>query len=358
MIQTQDLLLRPSEELTLSTRGYRLMNKLGEGSYAQVFLAEFTIKDGDDKSTKMLACKVVDVSKAPKDFVKKFLPRELDILVRINHPHIIHIHSIFQRKTKYFIFMRHAENGDLLEFILKKGPISEAQSRVWMRQLALAIQYLHDMEIAHRDLKCENALITNNYNLKLADFGFSRDGQGRKLTSTTYCGSLSYAAPEVLRGMPYHPKIADIWSLGVILYIMVNKAMPFDDTNVKRLHEQQINRRWKFRSKVVDQLSDNIKAVVGHLMEPDITKRWRVDQVVTSDWMAMDSRLTQMTNAEEIALAQAQQEKQSYMDSLNKKHTGLDKKAGQLSEMKVLKTSAADSEKAKKYTSAETVVKV
>ncbi|VEN46544.1 unnamed protein product [Callosobruchus maculatus] len=261
----QDLLLRPSEELTLSSRGYRLMHKLGEGSYAQVFLAEFTNKDADDKTTKLLACKVVDVSKAPKDFVKKFLPRELDILVRINHPHIIHIHSIFQRKTKYFIFMRHAENGDLLEFILKKGPISEAQSRVWMRQIALAIQYLHDMEIAHRDLKCENALITSNYNLKLADFGFSRfvtDGQGRKLTSTTYCGSLSYAAPEVLRGMPYHPKIADIWSLGVILYIMVNKAMPFDDTNVKRLHEQQVNRRWKFRSKSLKR--HNISRWIDH----------------------------------------------------------------------------------------------
>nr|CAI5829738.1 unnamed protein product [Callosobruchus analis] len=83
-------------------------------------------------------------------------------------------------------------------------------------------------------------------------------------------------------------------------------------------------------------------------MEPDITKRWRVEQIVTSEWMAMDNRLMQMTAAEEMALAHAQQEKQSYIDSLNKKATGLDRKTGQMSEMKVLKTSAPEGEKAKK----------
>ncbi|KAK9870299.1 hypothetical protein WA026_006386 [Henosepilachna vigintioctopunctata] len=248
-----------SEELTLSNRGYKLMKQLGEGSYAKVFLAEYSFNKADSGSTKILACKIIDTSKAPRDFVKKFLPRELDILVKINHPHIVHVHSIFQRKVKYYIFMRFAENGDLLEFILKRGAISEAQARVWLRQLALGIQYLHDMDIAHRDLKCENVLITNNYNVKIADFGFARfvtDATGKRICSETYCGSLSYAAPEILKGSPYHPRIADIWSLGIILYVMLNKAMPFDDTNIKRLYEQQTNRRWKFRAKVADILSE------------------------------------------------------------------------------------------------------
>ncbi|CAH1159635.1 unnamed protein product [Phaedon cochleariae] len=363
MVMAQDLLLRASEELTLKTRGYRLLQKLGEGSYATVYLAEFLAGNDKEKTSekanKLLACKVVDVSKAPKDFVKKFLPRELDILIRINHPHIIHIHSIFQRKTKYFIFMRNAENGDLLEFILKKGPISEAQSRVWFRQIALAVQYLHDMEIAHRDLKCENALITSNYNLKLADFGFARfvvDNHGRKLTSTTYCGSLSYAAPEVLRGLPYHPKIADVWSLGVILYIMVNKAMPFDDNNVKRLHDQQMNHKWKFRSKVVDHLSENIKDLVTRLLEPEANKRWQVNQILSSDWLGMDPRLTQLSPAEETALAQAQVERKNYVESGNK--TGADdKKVLQLEEVKVLKPTVNEDDKIKKFPSTEAVMK-
>ncbi|KAB0799084.1 hypothetical protein PPYR_06964 [Photinus pyralis] len=332
-----DLGQSPSEEATLQSRGYQLLRKLGEGSYAKVYLTEFKLRENSvgesTKSPSNLACKVIDTVKAPKDFVKKFLPRELEILVKLNHPHIIHVHSIFQRKTKYFIFMRFAEHGDLLEFILKKGSISEPQARVWIRQLALALQYLHDMEIAHRDLKCENALITNNYNLKLADFGFARyivDCNGKNIPSETYCGSLSYAAPEILRGMPYHPKIADLWSLGVILYIMLNKAMPFDDTNIKRLYEQQSNKRWRFRAKFVDVLSDQVKKLAAHLLEPDIAKRWRVEQILNSDWLAMDPRLTQLNHAERLAMQHAQEERKKYLEgrkgsiAVGKKKTSAD----------------------------------
>lgn len=343
------LQLRTSEELTLSQKGYRLFKKLGEGSYAQVFLAQFKSSVNDDKP-KDLACKIVDTGKAPKDFVKKFLPRELDILVRLNHPHVIHIHSIFQRKMKYFIFMRHAENGDLLEFILKKGPVSEAQSRVWVRQIGLAIQYLHEMDVAHRDLKCENCLITSNYNIKLADFGFARfvlDIHGKKTTSSTYCGSLSYAAPEVLRGMPYYPKISDLWSFGIIIYIMVNKAMPFDDTNVKKLYDHQVNKRWKFRAKVADGLSENLKILVAKLLEPDVSKRWKIIQVLKSDWIAMDPRLTSMSGNEQEAILQAQQERKIYINSLMRKSTRtLEKVSLKTDDIKILKANVQADQKA------------
>ncbi|XP_018332598.1 testis-specific serine/threonine-protein kinase 1 [Agrilus planipennis] len=312
---SKDLNSTPSEEYTLTSRGYALIKKLGEGSYAKVYLSEFS--KGKDKKSTQLACKIIDTAKAPKDFVRKFLPRELEILIKLNHPHIIHVHSIFQRKTKYFIFMRYAENGDLLEYILKKGVIPEGQARVWLRQIALALQYLHEMEIAHRDLKCENALITSNYNIKLADFGFARyviDNHGKKITSDTYCGSLSYAAPEVLRGMPYHPKIADLWSVGVILYIMLNKAMPFDDNNIKRLYEQQISRRWRFRAKVADSLSEQVKKLTANLLEPDTTKRFVVNQILTSDWLGMDPRLLVLNGAEQAALQSAQEERKKIVD--------------------------------------------
>jgi len=103
-----------------------------------VYLAEYKPEHESEKNS-ILACKIIDTASAPKDFVKKFLPRELDILVKLNHPHVVHVHSIFQRRTKYFIFMRFAENGDLLEFILKYGAVAENQARVWFRQLALGI---------------------------------------------------------------------------------------------------------------------------------------------------------------------------------------------------------------------------
>ncbi|XP_015595959.1 testis-specific serine/threonine-protein kinase 1-like [Cephus cinctus] len=315
-----DLNQTASEEAILQARGYKLIKKLGEGSYAKVYLAEYR-PENDPERNNSLACKVVDTVKAPKDFVRKFLPRELDILVKLNHPHVVHVHSIFQRRTKYFIFMRFAENGDLLDFILKNGAVAESQARVWLRQLSLGLQYLHEMEIAHRDMKCENVLLTSNYNVKLADFGFARyvvDARGKKVLSDTYCGSLSYAAPEILKGSPYNPKIADIWSLGVILYIILNKAMPFDDTNIKRLYEQQTNKRWKFRGKVTDILSEQAKKLVINLLEPDTGKRWRMDQVIHSEWIAMDPRLMILTPAEQTALNAAIEERKKNEEKLTK----------------------------------------
>lgn len=264
-----------------------------ECTSSQVFLTEYTCKTDNHKA--VLACKVIETLKAPRDFVIKFLPREIDVLIRLNHPHMIHVHSIFQRKTKYYIFMRYGENGDLLGYILKNGAVSENQSRVWMRQLALGLQYIHELEIAHRDIKCENILLTANFNVKLSDFGFARyvvDDDDQPVLSETYCGSMSYAAPEILRGKPYQPKPTDLWSLGVVLFVMLNKSMPFDDTRMRKLYEQQMGKKYRFRSRIGSMITLECKSLVKHLLEPDPGLRHNATQVLISDWIAMDSRLT------------------------------------------------------------------
>lgn len=191
--------------------------------------------------------------------------------------------------------MRFSENGDLLGYILKNGCVSENQSRVWFRQLALGIQYLHELEIAHRDIKCENILLTANYNVKLSDYGFSRfclDDTDTLALSETYCGSMSYAAPEILRGKPYLPKPTDLWSLGVVLFVMLNKCMPFDDTQMRKLYEQQMGKKYRFRSSISSAVSTECKSIVKHLLEPDPGLRHSAQQVLNSEWIAMDSRLT------------------------------------------------------------------
>lgn len=197
----------------------------------------------DETRHTMVACKVIDTNNAPRDYLTKFLPRELDVLIRTNHPHIVNVSCIFQRRAKYFIFLRYAENGDLLDFLTTNGAIPETQCRLWMRQISSGIHYLHTMNVTHRDLKCENILITSNYNVKLTDFGFSRvvRTRGKDVLSETYCGSLSYAAPEILKGVPYFPKMADMWSMGIIMYTMLNKALPFNDSSVKKLYEKQVS---------------------------------------------------------------------------------------------------------------------
>ncbi|XP_045459688.1 testis-specific serine/threonine-protein kinase 1-like [Melitaea cinxia] len=314
----EDLKLTGSEQLTLANRGYKMIKKVNEGSYAKVYLAEYRNPNKNDKLT-VLACKVIDTNTAPKDFVKKFLPREIEMLIKLNHPHLVHTHSIFQRRNKYFIFMRFMENGDLLEHILQKGAVQEDQARIWTRQLALAIQYMHELEIAHRDIKCENVLLTANQNAKLSDFGFARmcvDKRLKSIHSDTFCGSLSYTAPEILQGSPYYPKPTDIWSLGIVMYVMLNRAMPFEDKHIKQLYQAQINKNWRFRSRYVDSLSDNCKRLINQMLEPNYRNRIKIDNILNSEWIAMDARLLEWSPQETLAYNKAREEKRSLIKKL------------------------------------------
>lgn len=131
---------------------------------------------------------------------------------------------------------------------MSKGPLKENQARKWFRQLTLAVQYLHTLDIVHRDIKCENIVITENFIVKLTDFGFSKFiNRSKRLNCNTYCCSMPYAAPEVLSKHPYDGKSSDIWSLGVVLYVMLNKKMPFNNKNIKSMHKQQVPQYFKVR---------------------------------------------------------------------------------------------------------------
>ncbi|XP_046741070.1 testis-specific serine/threonine-protein kinase 2 [Diprion similis] len=277
---------RNSEVNALEQRGYLIGKKIGQGSYATVHLADYV--DGTSPKKMRLACKIFDKEKAPRDFLDKFFPRELEILTKIENPHIIQVHSILQRGPRVFIFMRYADNGDLLDFVKRNGVVPEQQSKLWFRQMASGLHYLHGKNIAHRDLKCENILLSRRFNVKLADFGFARfcaDNDGRRVLSQTYCGSAAYAAPEVVSGTPYNPKLADVWSLGIILFIMLNASMPFDDANLRKLLKDQMSRNWVFRSRVRDTVSALAKSIVRHILEPDITLRLTLDRVLGHEWV-------------------------------------------------------------------------
>ncbi|XP_078033887.1 testis-specific serine/threonine kinase [Augochlora pura] len=277
---------RNSEVNALEQRGYLIGKKIGQGSYATVHLAEYV--DGTSSKKLRLACKIFDKEKAPEDFLNKFFPRELEILTKIENPHLIQVHSILQRGPRVFIFMRYADNGDLLDFVLRNGVVPEQQSKLWFRQMASGLHYLHGKNIAHRDLKCENILLSRKFNVKLADFGFARfcvDQAGRRVLSNTYCGSAAYAAPEVVSGTPYNPKLADVWSLGIILFVMLNASMPFDDKNLKKLLKNQMSRNWMFRSRIRETVSALAKNIVKHILEPDITLRLTLERVLAHEWV-------------------------------------------------------------------------
>ncbi|XP_063991407.1 testis-specific serine/threonine-protein kinase 1 [Diachasmimorpha longicaudata] len=277
---------RNSEISALEERGYLIGKKIGQGSYATVHLAEYVAGSGTKKMR--LACKIFDREKAPSDFLDKFFPRELEILTKIENPHIIQVHSILQRGPRVFIFMRCADNGDLLDYVLRHKLVPEQQSQTWFRQMASGLHYLHSKNIAHRDLKCENILLSHKFHVKLADFGFARfcvDSENRRILSHTYCGSAAYAAPEIVSGTPYNPKLADVWSLGIILYIMLNGRMPFNDENPTKLLRDQMSKNWVFRSRIQETVSSTAKNVVRHILEPDITQRFTLDKVLSHEWV-------------------------------------------------------------------------
>lgn len=203
--------------------------------------------------------------------------------------------------------MRYAEQGDLLTFILAKGPIDENQSRIWGRQMALALQYLHEAGIAHRDLKCENVLITTNFNVKMSDFGFARHVSKKDAMAElckTFCGSFDYASPEILKGEPYNAKISDMWSYGVLLYVMLNKSMPYKG-KTKAVYEQQMARKWQFRSRVRNKLSEQAKTIIGSLLEPNPAIRWTVAEALICDWFMDNPKLRALTADECEALTEA-----------------------------------------------------
>ncbi|KXJ77079.1 testis-specific serine/threonine-protein kinase 6-like [Aedes albopictus] len=271
----------------LNLHGYHMGIKIGKGSFSSVRLAKHISKN---QNVQTLACKVIDVRKCTEEFIKKFFPRELSVLMKIRHPHIIKIHSILKRERMVFIFMDYAEGGDLLKHINKNGLMKEPQAKRWFAQLVSALRYLHSIDIAHRDLKCENILISKKGSLLLADFGFARIcGEENGTFSNTYCGSAAYAAPEVILGMPYNPMRADVWSLGIILFVMLNAAMPFDDRNLKKLVEDHRNRNYGFDELVDKQLTLAAKHTVFELLNPEPTERIELDQLTKLGWIDENS---------------------------------------------------------------------
>ena len=179
----------------LRQNGYELLDDppLGEGSYAKVRTAYST------KLKLRVAVKIVDRKKAPEDFLKRFLPRELSIIQMFQHPHIIRVYEVLDVEDKVFVIMDLAPGGDLLNYIKTRGFVKESLGKKIFKQLLQAVKHCHKNGVLHRDLKCENILLDEGNNARITDFGFAKYYNKSDLCKT-FCGSAAYAAYEILKG--------------------------------------------------------------------------------------------------------------------------------------------------------------
>ncbi|CAJ0564778.1 unnamed protein product, partial [Mesorhabditis spiculigera] len=229
----EDSELEIGTKKTIEARGIRIGRYIGSGSYSKVYCAV-------NPEKMEIALKVIEM-KAKSDYIQRFLPREVEIVRRLNHPNIARIYKVyFLEGPKVTVFEgEFCANGDLLDRIKRNKQLTEVEARPFFRQLIEAMKYLEAHDIVHRDLKCENVFLDRFDNVKLGDFGFSRVlKKGEK--SDTFCGSKIYVAPEILRGQKYGGNAVDIWSMGIVLYIMVTGVMPYDEGNLQKMVERQM----------------------------------------------------------------------------------------------------------------------
>lgn len=161
--------------------------------------------------------------------------REAAIVTLLNHPYVCAMRDVVRTDYHWYMLFEYVNGGQMLDYIISHGRLKEKQARKFGRQIASALDYCHRNSIVHRDLKIENILISKTGDIKIIDFGLS-NLFSPKSHLKTFCGSLYFAAPELLQARQYTGPEVDIWSFGIVLYVLVCGKVPFDDQSMPQLH--------------------------------------------------------------------------------------------------------------------------
>jgi len=267
-----------SEESVLNQK-YEVKKELGRGAFS-------VVKLGVNKKTKeKVAIKVIDRSNVGKDYEKNLL-MEMEILQRVHHPNIIQLHEMIEEDNKIYFAMELVTGGELFDRIVEKGSYTEEDAKVLVRKIVSAIEYLHDMNIAHRDLKPENLLvksIADDTEVKIADFGLSKIIDEQKMMQTA-CGTPGYVAPEVLNAEGYDKEV-DMWSIGVITYILLCGFPPFYAETVPEVFEQILKAEYDYPEEYWGEISAEGKDFINHLLVVDPKDRLTAKQALEHKWL-------------------------------------------------------------------------
>ncbi|PPD77886.1 hypothetical protein GOBAR_DD25198 [Gossypium barbadense] len=211
---------------------YEIGRTIGEGTFAKVKFAQNT------ETGESVAMKVLDRSTIIKHKMVDQIKREISIMKLVRHPYVVRLHEVIASRTRIYIILEFITGGELFDKLVHNGRFSEAEARRYFQQLIDGVEFCHSKGVYHRDLKPENLLLDSQGNLKISDFGLSAlPEQGVSLLRTT-CGTPNYVAPEVLSHKGYDGAVADVWSCGVILYVLMAGYLPFDELDLTTLYSK------------------------------------------------------------------------------------------------------------------------
>lgn len=274
-------------------RFYSLGPKLGEGSSAIV--REATRKGTSER----FAVKIVRKANLEARDVEALL-EEVTILRSLEHPNLIKVFEFLEEPRAYFVVMECVGGGELFDRIARKAGYTEKAARSVFRLLARTIDYLHDQDVVHRDLKLENLLLRDSgddVTVAIADFGFAAKLSARRPHLTDYCGTPNYMAPEIILAEPYG-KPVDMWALGVLTYILLGGYAPFSHNNRMKLFGLIRKGQYQFDPQYWAHVSEEAKDLIRGMLERDPGKRLTATQALQHPWVTQKDYILQQRDLE------------------------------------------------------------
>eukprot|EP00026_Physarum_polycephalum_P010832 Phypoly_transcript_11013.p1 GENE.Phypoly_transcript_11013~~Phypoly_transcript_11013.p1 ORF type:complete len:299 (+),score=64.39 Phypoly_transcript_11013:159-1055(+) len=259
---------------------YEFKSELGRGAFSIVYLAV------NKATSQHYAVKVINKKDLGKDYEKN-LKMEVDILKKVNHPNIIALKELFDTPDKLYLIMELVTGGELFDKIVEKGSYTEDEASQLVRKIVSAVDYLHNLGIVHRDLKPENLLLKradNDLEIAIADFGLSKI-VGQQMMMQTACGTPSYVAPEVLNASGYGKEV-DMWSIGVITYILLCGFPPFYGDTVPEIFEQIMEANFDYPEEYWGSVTKEAKDFINKLLVVDSDKRMSAVDALRHPWLA------------------------------------------------------------------------
>ncbi|KAL3819139.1 hypothetical protein ACJIZ3_005044 [Penstemon smallii] len=254
---------------------YEMGRLLGKGTFAKVYHAR------NLNTSESVAIKVINKDQVKKEGLIEQIKREISITRLVRHPNVVELKEVMATKQKIFFVMEHVKGGELFAKVAK-GKLKEEIARKYFQQLISAVDFCHSRGVSHRDLKPENLLLDENENLKVSDFGLSALPEQLRNDGLlhTQCGTPAYVAPEVLRRKGYDGAKADIWSCGVILYVLLAGFLPFQDENVMKMYTKVFKAEFEFPPWI----SSEAKRLISRLLVSDPEKRITISGIMRVPW--------------------------------------------------------------------------